>query len=441
MNSRLFPCAVSTRALLLFGTVAAGFLNVSAPANAAAFYLQEQSVRGWGRANSGETADQGPASLWWNPAAIGGIDGTKVSFGATGFLPVGRIRDNATLIARPVVAPVPVGGAPVMADPVQRGVAPNFGLAIPVGQKIALGLSVTSPFSFTTDYDATGWQRYSAIRTRLLTADIQPSVAVAPNSWLSLGAAVNVEYADALLSNALPNLAAGLPDARLKLSGSGWDLGWTAGVQLRPTERLSFGIGYKSAITHRLDGRVQISGLLGPLAARNVDTDVKARFTTPWQLSIGARAGVTETVTLNAQAVRYGWSEFDAIRLGAPLGNAVPENYKDTWSFAVGADADATDRVTIRAGIQLDPTPTRNAGRDPRVPDADRIDYNFGASYRLSDHLSFDAACGYTDFRNSAISRDEHFYAGTPAQTDVLTDGRAVRQRAIVLSFGGRIDL
>jgi long-chain fatty acid transport protein len=379
--------------------------------------------------------------LWWNPAAIGGIDGTKVSFGATGFLPAGRIRDNATLIDRPVVAAVPVGGASVMADPVQRGIAPNFALAIPVNEKISLGLSVTSPYSFTTDYDAAGWQRYSAIRTRLLTADLQPSIAVAPNRWLSLGAALNVEYADALLSNALPNLAAGLPDARLKLTGSGWDLGWSAGVQLRPSERLSLGIGYKSAITHRLDGRVRISGLLGPLASRNADTDITARFTTPWQLSIGARAGVTQSVTLNAQAVRFGWSKFNAIRLGAPLGNAVPENYKDTWSFAVGADAMATERLTVRAGVQLDPTPTRNAARDPRVPDADRHDYNFGASYRLSDHLALDGAFGYTDFRESAISRDEHFYAGTAAQTDVLTDGRAARQRALVLSFGGRIDL
>jgi long-chain fatty acid transport protein len=328
-----------------------------------------------------------------------------------------------------------------MADPVQRGIAPHFALAIPVNEKVSLGLSVTSPYSFTTDYDSGGWQRYSAIRTRLLTADMQPSIAVAPNRWLSLGAAINVEYADALLSNALPNLAAGLPDARLKLTGSGWDLGWSAGVQLRPSDRLSFGIGYKSAITHRLDGRVQISGLLGPLAARNADTDITARFTTPWQLSIGARAGVTQSVTLNAQAVRYGWSKFDAIRLGAPLGNAVAEDYKDTWSFAVGADAEATERLTVRAGIQLDPTPTRNSGRDPRVPDADRVDYNFGASSRLSDHLSLDGAFGYTDFRESAISRDEHFYAGTAAETDVLTDGRAARQHALVLSFGGRIDL
>ena len=44
-------------------------------------------MRGWGRANSGETADRGPASLWWNPASIGGSERASASFGATGFFP------------------------------------------------------------------------------------------------------------------------------------------------------------------------------------------------------------------------------------------------------------------------------------------------------------------------------------------------------------------
>ena len=54
---------------LLFATSAAA-LAMAGPAHAAGFYLQEQSVKGAGRAYSGEVADQGVSSLWWNPAAI-----------------------------------------------------------------------------------------------------------------------------------------------------------------------------------------------------------------------------------------------------------------------------------------------------------------------------------------------------------------------------------
>jgi len=425
--------------LLLFGTTAGLVMTAAGTAEAAGFYLQEQSVRGWGRANSGEVADRGAASLWWNPAAIAGATEREAAFGATGILPAGRVDDSGTLIDRPGAPPVPVGGPSQLRDPIVRGVAPNNAFALPVGDRVAIGLAVTAPFSFTSDYDPTGWQRYSAIRSRLLTLDFQPSIAVKATDWLSVGAAVNVQYSDAWLSNALPNLAPGSADGRIRLTGNGWDLGWSAGLQLRPAERVTIGIAYKSAVEHKLEGPVEISGLAGPLAARNVQAQTVARFTTPWQLIVGARLGVTKGLTLNAQAVHFGWSKFDRIEIDAPISNAIVQNYKDTWSVAVGFDQSVGERLTVRAGVQIDPTPTRDSGRDPRVPDGDRVDYNVGATWRMSGRMSLDAAAGYTDLENSPISRDERFYAGTPAQTDILTDGRAHGQHVLVFALGGRL--
>ncbi len=425
--------------MLLFGTAAILIMTVSGTAQAAGFYLQQQSVRGWGRANSGEVADQGAASLWWNPAAIAGATESEAAFGAVGILPSGTVDDSGTLIDRPGAPPVPVGGLSRLHDPIVKGVAPHNAFVLPLGDRIAVGLAVTAPFSFTSDYDPSGWQRYSAIRSRLLTLDFQPSLAVKATDWLSVGAAVNIQYADAWLSNALPNLAPGSPDGRLRLTGNGVDFGWSAGIQLRPVERVSIGIAYKSAVDHKLEGPVDISGLQGPLAARNLRAKTVARFTTPWQLIMGGRFGVTKGLTLNAQAVHFGWSKFDRIEIAAPISNAIVEDYKDTWSVALGFDQALGERLTLRAGFQIDPTPTRDSGRDPRVPDADRVDYNVGATFRMSEHLSLDAAASYTDLENSAISRDERFYAGTPAQTDILTDGRAHGQRVLILALGGRM--
>jgi long-chain fatty acid transport protein len=431
-------CNRRQRALLLFGTGLAAALTAAGPAHAAGFYLQEQSVRGWGRANSGEAADQGPASLWWNPAAIG-EGGSGLSFGATAIFPSGSLRDQGTLIRRPGQAAAPVGGLAELGDPIQRGVAPDAAFALPLGHRLALGVALTAPFSYTSDYDPAGWQRYSAIRTRLLNVDVQPSLAWSPVPGLSLGAGLNVDYADALLSNALPNLAPGLPDGRLELKGRGWDLGWSAGAQWRGPRGLSLGIAYKSAITHRLDGTIEISGLLGPLAGSNVSAATTARFTTPWQLILGARVPVGAGLTLDAQAVRFGWSRFESIRVGAPLNSVTIENYRDTWNLALGVDAKAGPRLTLRAGVQIDPTPTRDITRDPRVPDGDRADFNVGASLAVGRSLTLDAAAGYTHVAPGPIARDEHFYAGTPAATDVLSDGRELRQHAFVFAMGGRL--
>ena len=42
-----------------------------------------------------------------------------------------------------------------------------------------MGLALSAPYNFTTEYPSTSWARYSALTTRLRTIDIQPSVGVA----------------------------------------------------------------------------------------------------------------------------------------------------------------------------------------------------------------------------------------------------------------------
>jgi long-chain fatty acid transport protein len=107
--------------------------------------------------------------------------------------------------------------------------------------------------------------------------------------------------------------------------------------------------------------------------------------------------------------------------------------------LAFGLRPDVGEKLTLRAGRPDRSDPDPRLGRDPRVPDADRVDYNVGASFRMSGKMSLDAAAGYTDLEDSPISRDERFYAGTPAQTDILTDGRAHGQRVLVFALGGRL--
>ena len=261
-------------------------------AHAQAFYLQEQSVRAQGRAFSGEAADTGVASLWWNPASIAGIEGGEAMVNASAILPSGKVNDNGTVIVRPASAPAPVGGDPNARNPINNGLLPSGAVAYGFG-RVAVGLAITSPYSFTTNYDSDSWVRYTADKTRLRTIDVQPTVAFAVSPNVSVGAGLNIEYSDASLSNYLPNLAAGLPDGHQELSGDGWDLGWSAGIQYH-AERVSVGLSYKSSIKHKLDGSVVTEGLLGPLAGQNGTIKTSATFRTPWQAVGSVRVKATD---------------------------------------------------------------------------------------------------------------------------------------------------
>ncbi len=185
------------KASLAAASTAASLFAFAGPAHAQAFYLQEQSARGAGRAFSGEAADTGAPSLWWNPASIAGTTEAEATLSASAILPRGEVVDTGTLIGRPGQPFAPVGGQQRSRNPITNGVLPSGAIAIPLSDRIAFGLAITSPYSFTTDYDADSWARYSADRTKLLTIDIQPSVAVAVTDWLRVGAGLNVEYTDA----------------------------------------------------------------------------------------------------------------------------------------------------------------------------------------------------------------------------------------------------
>lgn len=424
---------------LVAATALAGAFGFAASANAQAFYLQEQSARAAGRAFSGEAADTGAASLWWNPASIAGMTDAEATLNASLILPRGKVGDTGTLIRRPGGTFAPVGGDAVTRNPINNGVLPSGAIAIPLGDRVAVGLAITSPYSFTTDYPETSWARYSALKTELRTIDIQPTLAVAVTDWLRIGAGANIEYTDASLANALPNLSTALPDGRQELKGNGWDLGWSAGFQMH-NDFATIGVAYKSAIKHNLKGDLEVSGLVGPLAGSNMAlSDVEANFYTPAQVIVGARFRLTDRLTLNGQVVHYGWSKFDAIRLGAPINEALPQNYRDSWSLATGVDYAASSKLTLRAGIQHAQTPTRDGERDARVPDSDRWNYAIGASYALTPGFTLDAGANYVSFEDTTIDRVTAAYPGTAAQTPILTSGTLTDARALVFSLGGRL--
>ena len=423
---------------LMAGGVALAGAAVAAPAMAGGFYLQDQSTKASGRAFSGEVADQGAESIWWNPAAIGGLQGGSAAISVTAILPRADVTNTGTLIVRPGQAPAAVGGDQTTRNPINNGVVPSGSIAHSIGHGVALGLAITAPYNFTTEYSASSWSRYSALTTRLRTVDIQPTAAIELTPGLSLGGAINIERVTARLGNALPNLSPLLPDGAQQLTGAGWDVGYSVGAQYRHGP-LSLGVSYKSKIKHNLDGTLNISGLLGPLAAQNTTLNTTAQFTTPWQLTFGARYKVAPLVTLNGSVTRFGWADFNAITLGAPVNTALPENYRNTWSYAGGVDFDVAPTWTIRAGVQRDLTPVRGDQRDARVPDSNRWNFAFGGSHAVTKGLKIDAAFNYLKLDDAPVNRITAAYAGTAVQTPILVNGVVNDPHVFIFSLGARL--
>jgi long-chain fatty acid transport protein len=411
-------------------------VSVAAEAQAAGFYLQEQSVRGTGRAYSGEAADQGVASLWWNPAAIA-RSGRELYVGANGIFVDGQVTNQGSTVTPPLGAPRPVGGEPRAFNPITPGFLPNFAIATPIGDRFAVGLSLTAPFSFTTQYQPNAWTRYDALTSTLRTIDAQVTGAMRVTDWLDLGASIDTEFSQARLSNAVPNFFGG-PDGVQSLRGEGWNVGWSLGAQGH-FDKLTLGASYRSRMDHTLAGKATFAGLLAPFpSSLNASQSAKATFTTPWIATFGARYALTDQLTLNGQVQRIGWSVFKTINVTTPLGPQIfGENYHDTTAGGVGLDYDVNPKLTLRTGVQYDPTPTPDVGRTARVPDGDRWLFGAGATLSPTQNLKLDAAFLYIKFKDTQINTTPTFFDSTLAASSGRLLGE-VQAAGYVLSLGMR---
>lgn len=415
--------------------VAFGVLVAASQASASAFYLQEQSVRGAGRAYSGEVADRGASSLWWNPAAIAGLEAHEVYGGLHAIQVDSDVSNSGSTITRPVPVTTAIGGEDRVSKPIKSGVVPNFASAWRINEHLTLGLSLAAPYNFTTEYGPRSWTRYDALKSRLTTADLQGTVAWRVNDKLDLGVGVSAVHADAELTNALPNISPLQADGLQSLKGDGWTYGWTVGAQYRPTPALTLGASYRAKVEQTLKGEVAVSGLLAPIpASSNFKTAGEAQITTPWMAIIGARWAVNDRVTLNGSVSRIGWSQFDAIRVKyATSGSTSVQDYKDITTAAVGVDYQASPRLTLRAGVQYDPTPTPDIGRTARVPDGNRMMYAAGATWAAKPNLKLDAALSYIGFEDTKINRTD--VTATSSTVNLRGD---VTGSAVVMSTGVR---
>lgn len=393
------PVRHTTKLLLSLSALA---ILTPAAANAAGFYIQEQSVRGLGSAFSGSVTSIDDAStIYFNPAGMTKLDRAQVNAGVHLLVPSAELDDTgSTFLGAPVGGGD--GGNPYNPTPVPNGFA-----AMPLLDDNSLwgGIGVTAPFGLASDYGDDWFGRFDSIKTELKVINIQPSLAYKATNWLSIGAGVDIQYADAELTSAVSDT---LAEGESKLKGDDWSVGYNVGLIIKPVETTEIGMHYRSAISHELDGRISVEGLTGLVpTAPNFTTGGTADLDLPDMATFGVAHQVTPDLRLMAQATWFGWNNFQDITAisdaGAEL-TSVTQNYQTTWAFAVGAEYDINDQWTVRGGYQFDETPTTDEFRTSRTPDGDRNWFSLGATYNWNPNMSIDMAATYINVDDGVIN-------------------------------------
>jgi long-chain fatty acid transport protein len=214
-------------------------------------------------------------------------------------------------------------------------------------------------------------------------------------------------------------------DARGETSGSTWTPGFNVGVMFQPDEATRFGLHYRSQMRHKIGGTAVTSGLTGPLAFGNGATGASAMLKLPAVVTAGASRRINDKLTLYGEVDWYGWGTLNELRIRFDNGTADavrPENYRNTFAYALGAEYAQSDVLTLRGGVQLDYTPTVDGFRDTTVPDANRLVFAAGASYRVSKQMFLDFAVNHVKFRTATVSVTRSFFDGTALASSVTVN-------------------
>ena len=399
--------------LLLTAASSVLLIGATSSANAAGFFLQEQSVSGLGSAFAGQGAQPRDASvIFFNPAGMTYLPGGNVNVGVHVLVPDSDIENDGTTL--PVGAPASTGDGGNPYDPTP---IPNFYISKQINNQFWLGLGVSAPFGLSNEYDDGWFGRYDSTETSLTTIDFSPSAAFKVNNWLSVGGSVIIQYADAELKNNIFTTSEGTQT----LDGDDISVGWKAGILAEPLQGTRVGLDYRSRVNHELEGRLVIEGAPGA----NTNIAGQAGLHLPDIATLSLAHDVNESLTLLGSATWFGWNSFEDIQVRTGAGTLltpVIQNYQSTYAFSAGFDYKLDDQWTVRAGYQFDETPTTDEYRTTRTPDGDRHWFTAGATYNLNDQWSFDVSGAYIDIAEEDINITRNI-AANPSQVSADTDG------------------
>jgi long-chain fatty acid transport protein len=356
---------------------------------AAGFRLPDQDTAALGMAGAFVGQADSPAAVWYNPAGMIQLDGTRISGGVIGIYPVLTHENNTVNAGTTDVSERDIH-LPVHLYATHR-----------LNDNIVFGLGVNNPFGLSTDWDPASSTRYVATFSKVVTTEVNPNIAYKLNDNMSVAFGVAYVQLRATLEKTV-NLGGLSPafDRNFRLSGDGDGWGLNAAALYKIAPSVNVGLSYRSRVKINVDGDAGLTG--GPSATSATG---QTSITLPDLIQLGVSYEASDKLTVNADIDYTMWSTYDRIVVTSsnPLFNATDEKqWHDVWCLRVGGQYQLSDQWKLRIGYVYDKNPVGESRFETRTPDSDRQGITIGTGYAIGN-TTVDLAYLYLRFNNRTI--------------------------------------
>jgi long-chain fatty acid transport protein len=368
-------------------------------AMSAGFQLLEQNASALGNAYSGTAASAEDATtIFFNPAGMSFLPGTSAAISLDLVRPSAEftaINPPATLRFPPGTGTIDNGG-----DAGDWALVPAMYFSYRLNPKVDLGFSFNAPFGLKTEYTPTWVGRLQGVKSELQTLTFGASASYKVTDTVSLGLGVTAQKADAELTSATL-----FPGSEIKLEGDDWGYGWNIGILAQVTPATRLGASYRSEIKHEIEGSLTVVGVL-TTPSPNGSFPANASVKLPGIFTMSATHQLNDKWELLADIAWTDWSVFDKLDVFSlgQLRQSIPENWDDTWRFAVGANYKYNEKVKLRVGLAYDESPVPDLFRTVRIPDNDRTWVALGVQFKLTPKDALDIGYAHLFVDDSSIN-------------------------------------
>lgn len=349
-----------------------------------------------------------PSAVHYNPAGLTQLKGSQISVGYVYEAPMFSVDSKAT-------------GDNVNMQK-QVFYLPNVYFVTELkNENLRFGFGANSPYGLSTDWANDSYTRYLSTESNVTMMNYNPTVAYKVNDYVSVGAGLDFFTADVnkhrVVSAALSSTGG---DFQLKGSDESW--GYNFGLLLRPSEKHSIGISYRSEIDLTLKGTVSLDGLDGVGAAifggSSYTTAMESKSTIPRSIAFGYAYKPNNKWTIEADAEWTDWSCVEEEFLTYPdetpgslksntlnTDNPGSRDWRSVWAYGIGAEYQATDKLELRGGFVYEQSPIPSANFEPVLPDANKHGVTMGAGYLLKN-VKIDASYAFLKYRDRDVTND-----------------------------------
>lgn len=389
-----------------------GLLAFSSHAMASAFQLWEQDAASIGNYHAGYAAAAYDASTaFYNPAGLSRFKNQQVVFAGNGVVTSFKYQGNIGVNTIDDGAP-----QAVTAQGGNVGFIPALHYVAPLSDVVTFGFSVDVPFGLKISYGQNTALRYASTTTSVQVIDVSPVLTFKLNDHVSFGLGPDVQIMKGEFDQVGTNGVIEFDSDGINTAND-TAYGMHAGVLYEFNENSRVGMSYHSQVVHHLTGNSSFSGPLvrealeipsGTITTKRAKLDI----TLPPYTALSVYHKLNPSLAVMANIIYTQWSTLQYLVLQNVAGIqdlaastniivSIPQHFRNTFNYSIGADYAATDTVTLRGGLGIDQTPVNDQYRNVMLPDNNRFVIALGSHFQSTKTLGFDIGWSHI-FMNSA---------------------------------------